>query len=63
MVVGDETLEVRRAVILAGGTTPAMPPIDGLVELDPWTNREATTAKEVAGPARRSWAAAWSASR
>ena len=47
VVVGDETLEVRRAVILAGGTTPAMPPIDGLVELDPWTNRDATTAKEV----------------
>jgi pyruvate/2-oxoglutarate dehydrogenase complex dihydrolipoamide dehydrogenase (E3) component len=47
VVVGDETLEARRGVILAGGTTPAMPPIDGLVELDPWTNREATTAKEV----------------
>ncbi len=47
VVVGEETIEARRAVILAGGTTPALPPIDGLVELDPWTNREATTAKEV----------------
>jgi pyruvate/2-oxoglutarate dehydrogenase complex dihydrolipoamide dehydrogenase (E3) component len=47
VVVGDETIEVRRAVILAGGTTPLMPPIDGLAELDPWTNREATTAKEI----------------
>jgi dihydrolipoamide dehydrogenase len=29
VVVGDETLAVRRAVVLAGGTTPTMPPIDG----------------------------------
>jgi pyruvate/2-oxoglutarate dehydrogenase complex dihydrolipoamide dehydrogenase (E3) component len=47
VVVGEEKIEVRRAVILAGGTTPLMPPIDGLAELDPWTNREATTAKEI----------------
>jgi pyruvate/2-oxoglutarate dehydrogenase complex dihydrolipoamide dehydrogenase (E3) component len=47
VVVGEETLEARRAVILAGGTTPAMPPIDGLADLQPWTNREATTAKRV----------------
>jgi dihydrolipoamide dehydrogenase len=47
VVVGEETIEARRAVILAGGTTPALPPIDGLVALDPWTNREATTAHEV----------------
>jgi dihydrolipoamide dehydrogenase len=44
VVVGEETLEARRAVILAGGTTPALPPIDGLREAEPWTNREATTA-------------------
>jgi dihydrolipoamide dehydrogenase len=47
VVVGEETIEARRAVILAGGTTPTLPPIDGLVALDPWTNREATTAHEV----------------
>jgi pyruvate/2-oxoglutarate dehydrogenase complex dihydrolipoamide dehydrogenase (E3) component len=47
VVVGDETLEARRAVILAGGTTPALPPIDGLADLRPWTNREATTAHAV----------------
>ena len=47
VVVGDETIEVRRAVILAGGTTPALPPIDGLAEARPWTNREATTAHAV----------------
>ena len=45
VVVGDETIEVRRAVFLAGGTTPTLPPIDGLADATPWTNREATTAK------------------
>lgn len=47
VVVGEETLEARRAVILAGGTTPTIPPMDGLRDLDPWTNREATTSNEV----------------
>ncbi len=47
VVVGEDTLEARRAVILAGGTTPALPPLDGVVEADPWTNREATTSKTV----------------
>jgi pyruvate/2-oxoglutarate dehydrogenase complex dihydrolipoamide dehydrogenase (E3) component len=43
---GSEELEARRAVLLAGGTFPAMPPIPGLDEVeDPWTNRDATTAK------------------
>jgi dihydrolipoamide dehydrogenase len=49
VVVGDETLAVRRAVVLAGGTTPTMPPIDGLADARPWTNREATTAKTIPG--------------
>ncbi|MBA2630002.1 MAG: NAD(P)/FAD-dependent oxidoreductase [Thermoleophilaceae bacterium] len=48
--VGDETLVARRAVVVATGTGAAVPPIDGLREAEPWTNREATTAKEV--PAR-----------
>ena len=47
VVVGEETLEARRAVILAGGTTPLLPPIDGLADAKPWTNREATTTKRV----------------
>jgi dihydrolipoamide dehydrogenase len=47
VVVGDETIEVRRAVFLAGGTTPLLPPIDGLAEAEPWTNREATTSEHV----------------
>jgi pyruvate/2-oxoglutarate dehydrogenase complex dihydrolipoamide dehydrogenase (E3) component len=45
--VGDEELEASRAVILATGTSAALPRIEGLREVEPWTNREATTAKEV----------------
>jgi pyruvate/2-oxoglutarate dehydrogenase complex dihydrolipoamide dehydrogenase (E3) component len=45
---GTEELEARKAVFLAAGTTPAMPPIPGLDEIDDaWTNREATTAKRI----------------
>jgi pyruvate/2-oxoglutarate dehydrogenase complex dihydrolipoamide dehydrogenase (E3) component len=49
--VGDEEIEAKRAVFLAGGSLPAMPPIPGLDSIDgAWTNREATTAQEI--PAR-----------
>jgi dihydrolipoamide dehydrogenase len=45
---GEEELEARKAVFLAGGTLPSMPPIEGLDQIDDaWTNREATTAKQV----------------
>jgi pyruvate/2-oxoglutarate dehydrogenase complex dihydrolipoamide dehydrogenase (E3) component len=43
--VGEDTLTARRAVVVATGSSPAIPPIDGLAEADPWGNREATTAK------------------
>jgi pyruvate/2-oxoglutarate dehydrogenase complex dihydrolipoamide dehydrogenase (E3) component len=45
--VGDETLTARRAVVIATGTEPLVPPIPGLREARPWTNRQAVTAKEV----------------
>ena len=45
--VGDDRLEARQAVILAGGSRALLPPIEGLREAEPWTNREATTAKQV----------------
>ena len=41
------TLSARVAVVLATGSTAAMPPIDGLQEVDPWDSRKATAAKEV----------------
>jgi pyruvate/2-oxoglutarate dehydrogenase complex dihydrolipoamide dehydrogenase (E3) component len=50
VIVGDEELEARRAVILGSGTAASMPPIEGLEEAEPWTNREATTTKQI--PAR-----------
>jgi pyruvate/2-oxoglutarate dehydrogenase complex dihydrolipoamide dehydrogenase (E3) component len=33
--------------VIATGTTAALPPVDGLSEARPWTNREATTASSV----------------
>jgi pyruvate/2-oxoglutarate dehydrogenase complex dihydrolipoamide dehydrogenase (E3) component len=45
VAVGDDTLVARRAVVLANGSEPVVPPIDGLEDAAPWGNREATTAK------------------
>jgi pyruvate/2-oxoglutarate dehydrogenase complex dihydrolipoamide dehydrogenase (E3) component len=45
--VGEERLRARKAVILAPGTGAAIPPIPGLRESDPWTNREVTTATKI----------------
>lgn len=47
VVVGEDILVARRAVVVATGTGAAIPPIDGLDEIEPWTNREATSASEV----------------
>jgi len=46
---GGEQLAARRAVVIATGTLAATPPIDGLADAEPWTNREATTSEEVPG--------------
>ncbi len=48
--VGDTTLTARRAVVIATGSGAKLPPIDGLKDAAPWTNRAATTSKRV--PAR-----------
>ena len=45
--VGGDLLRARKAVILAPGTGAAIPPIPGLRESRPWTNREVTTAKSI----------------
>ena len=45
--VGEEVLRARKAVILAPGTGAAIPPIPGLRESEPWTNREVTTAEAI----------------
>ena len=44
--VGDDLLSARRAVVVATGSAALLPPIEGLREAEPWTNREATTAEE-----------------
>jgi pyruvate/2-oxoglutarate dehydrogenase complex dihydrolipoamide dehydrogenase (E3) component len=47
ITVGDTELEADR-VVIATGSEPVIPPINGLRELDGvWTNREATAATEV----------------
>ncbi len=45
--VGDQLLQARHAVVLAPGSTAAVPPIPGLAEAEPWTNRRATTSATV----------------
>ena len=45
--VDGEVLDARLAVVVATGSGAAFPPIPGLREAEPWTNREATTAGEV----------------
>ena len=41
------TLTARKAVVMATGTVPAIPPIQGLQDIRTWDNRDATASKEV----------------
>src|SRR6266576_518572 len=43
---GTESLEGRN-VIVSAGSTPVVPPLPGLSETGYWTNREATSAREL----------------
>ena len=45
VAVDGEVLSARRAVVVATGSGTLVPPIPGLEDARPWTNREATTAK------------------
>ncbi len=47
VLVGDRALRAERAIVLATGTGASLPPVDGLADARPWTNREITTAHEV----------------
>jgi pyruvate/2-oxoglutarate dehydrogenase complex dihydrolipoamide dehydrogenase (E3) component len=47
VAVGEDELVARRAVVVATGSDALIPPIDGLREAEPWSNREITTTKTV----------------
>ncbi|MET3951236.1 NAD(P)/FAD-dependent oxidoreductase [Arthrobacter sp. UYEF36] len=40
-------LTARHAVVVATGSSPTMPPLEGLSDVDYWTTREATSAREI----------------
>jgi pyruvate/2-oxoglutarate dehydrogenase complex dihydrolipoamide dehydrogenase (E3) component len=68
VAAGDDELVARRAVVIATGSAASLPPIDGLAEAEPWTNRQGTTSKSVpasllvigGGPVGCELAQAWS---
>jgi pyruvate/2-oxoglutarate dehydrogenase complex dihydrolipoamide dehydrogenase (E3) component len=47
--VGERLLRAAKAVVLAPGSGAAIPPIPGLRESQPWTNREVTNAHAIPG--------------
>jgi pyruvate/2-oxoglutarate dehydrogenase complex dihydrolipoamide dehydrogenase (E3) component len=49
VTVGGRTLGARRAVVIATGTDPFIPPIPGLDRVAYWTNREATLPQALPG--------------
>ncbi|MCT9930869.1 NAD(P)/FAD-dependent oxidoreductase [Planotetraspora sp. A-T 1434] len=46
VTVGGRVLRARRGIVIATGTEPAIPPIEGLNGTPYWTNREAVAAEE-----------------
>ena len=46
---GPVTLVARHAVVLATGSVPTLPPVEGLAGARPWTTKEATSATEPPG--------------
>jgi len=47
VVVGNERLIARRAVVIANGGTAVIPPIPGLDRIEFWTNRQAAIPREL----------------
>jgi pyruvate/2-oxoglutarate dehydrogenase complex dihydrolipoamide dehydrogenase (E3) component len=49
VAVGERRFRATRAIVLATGAAPAVPPIDGLAVTPFWTNHDAIEAKELPG--------------
>jgi pyruvate/2-oxoglutarate dehydrogenase complex dihydrolipoamide dehydrogenase (E3) component len=47
VTVGDQVFRARKGIVIANGTAPSIPPIDGLRDTPYWTNREAIETTEV----------------
>ncbi|MGI8793764.1 MAG: dihydrolipoyl dehydrogenase family protein [Acidimicrobiales bacterium] len=47
VTVGDDVITAERAIVIATGTRAAIPPIDGLDNVEFWTNREAIETKDL----------------
>ena len=47
VAVGSDELIARRAVVIASGSTAAIPPIPGLDSVEFWTNRQAAVPREL----------------
>lgn len=47
VAVGEQQIRARRGIVIASGTSAAIPPIPGLDQVPYWTNREAIEAKEL----------------
>jgi pyruvate/2-oxoglutarate dehydrogenase complex dihydrolipoamide dehydrogenase (E3) component len=45
--VEGTTFRARRGIVIATGSRPSVPPIDGIDDVDYWTNREAIEAREL----------------
>jgi pyruvate/2-oxoglutarate dehydrogenase complex dihydrolipoamide dehydrogenase (E3) component len=66
--VGKDLLAASRAVVIATGSSAAMPPIEGLDSVKVWNNRDGTTSKRIpesmvvlgGGPVGSELAQAWS---
>jgi pyruvate/2-oxoglutarate dehydrogenase complex dihydrolipoamide dehydrogenase (E3) component len=48
--VDGQTYEARRAIVLNPGTSPVVPPVEGLADVPYWTSREAIEAKSLPSP-------------
>ena len=47
VAVDGDILTARKAVVIATGSAASAPPIDGLADVDAWSSREVTSAKQV----------------